>query len=282
MPYSILQQEYHSIADFARSRLESKYSIRISNFETPIKSDIEYVPTFWGKTKFHYIVCEVASRPFPVHLKSIYIDILSQTLPVKLFIIYTNDNLSSAELNKDITSAQKLGVGLLNVDDSNIVNVVNEPVSIPLFIPESSIDYKKITNKLAHKVEEAYSVYLGGNPRLGVQAIGQIIERVIRNAAIQRYGTLPYNSGPDPSLDSSSFGSIVNEMIRHSVLKTTFLNKVRAFVDDRNSTSHIAKNIKQQSALEKKYKLLFETGLRILEEAPLFLKEKNLKLKRID
>lgn len=282
MAYTILQQEYHPIADYARARLESKYSIKFSNFETPIKSDIEYVPTFWDKTKFHYIVCEVASRPFPVHLKSIYIDILNQSLPVKLFIVYTNDNLSSNELNRDIALARKFGVGLLNVNDSNIVNVVNEPISIPLFIPESTIDYKKLTNKLSHKVEEAYTVYVGGNPRQGVQAIGQIVERVIRNVAIQKYGKDTYNTGPNPALDTSSFGKIVDEMIKYSILKTTFLNRVRAFVEERNSTSHITKNIKQQFALEKKYKYQFETGLRILEDVPIMIKEKKLKLKRID
>lgn len=282
MPYSILPQEYHSIADSAKTRLETKYSIRITNYETSIKSEIEYVPTFWGKTKFHFVVCEVASRPFPVHLKSIYADIFNQSLPIKLFITYTNSSLNTTELNKDIALARKFGVGLLNVDENNIVNVVYEPVSIPLFIPESTIDYKKLTKKLSHKVEEAYAVYIGGNPRQGVQAIGQIVERVIRNIGIQRYGTAPYTTGPNPASDSASFGNIVDEMIKHSILKPTFLNRVRGFVDDRNSTSHIAKNIKQQSTLEKKYKLLFETGLRILEDIPLIIKEKNLKLKRID
>lgn len=282
MAYVILEAELHQIAHSAKIRLEQKYSIKISNFEKPINTSIEYVPTFFGQTKFHYIVCEVASRPFPIHLKSIYADIINQSLPVKLFVLYTKNNLSSSEINKDIALAKKFGVGLLNVDDENNVNIVYEPVSIPLFIPESTIDYKRIDKKLVHKIEEAYAVYLGGNPRQGVQAIGQVVERVIRDVGIQKYGTAPYTTGPDPTLDGSSFGNIVDEMIRHSILKQTFLNRVRGFVDDRNSTSHIAKNIKQQIALEKKYKLLFETGLRIIEDVPAMIKDKGLKLRKID
>lgn len=283
MAYLSLQHDLQYIAEAAKLRLEQKYSIKITKFEVAFDNLIDYAPTFFGKTSSHYIVCEVASRPFPVHLKSIYTDIQHQSLPVKFFIAYDATDLPSNDVLKDITMAKKFGIGLLNVDgQSSITNIVAEPVSIPLIIPESNLELTKINKKFSHKIEEAYSTYMNGNPRLGVQAIGQTVERLIRDVAIKKYGTAPYISGPDPNLDSSSFGNIVDEMISHSILNRAYLNRVRAFIDDRNSTSHITKSIKKQKDLEKKYKLLFETGLRILKELPINLKEKSINFSRID
>ena len=125
MPYSFLHPDLHMAADLTKVRLEQKYNIRIANFENGFDSSIDYAPTFFGKTNSHYILCEVSTRPFPIHLKSIYADVQNQNLPVKLFVAYPDEllDISARELQTDIANAKNFGIGLINVRVNNIISI---------------------------------------------------------------------------------------------------------------------------------------------------------------
>lgn len=269
MPYSFLHPDLHTAADLTKVRLEQKYNIRITNFENGFDSSVEYAPTFFGRTNSHFILCEVSTRPFPIHLKSIYADIQNQNLPVKLFVVYPDElDISAKDLQNDITNAKNFGIGLINVRTNNTLLIQHEPISIPLFIPSASLSLNKFNRKFKHLIEEAYSMYVNGNPKHGVQELGQIIEQAIRNLAIEAKRLLHYNNGVNPNLPTSAFAIIIDDLIRNGIINVAFLNRVRAYAEDRNSVSHRVTSLKKSLILENKLKLDFQTGLRILEEIP--------------
>jgi len=268
--YSFLDPNLHVIAELARTRLEQKFNIKITQFEKGFDTNLEYAPTFFGKTNTHYIVCEVSTRPFPAQVKAIYVDILHQNIPVKYFVVYTNDfTISASELQKDIENAKLFGIGLINIDKtSQRINIQNEAVSVTLNLPSSSLQLNKFNKKFRPLIEESYSMYINGNPRHGVQELGQIIEQVIRNLAIESKRLAHYTNGLNPNLPNSAFASIIDDLIRNGIVNVAFLNRVRAFAEDRNSVSHRVNSIRKSQLLENKLKLDFQTGLRILEEIP--------------
>lgn len=270
--YNLLDPSLHSIANLAKTRIEQKFNVRISNIERGFDNNLHYVPTFFGKTNTHYIVCEVSNRPFPVHIKSVYADILQQNLSVKLFVIYTSEfTISAKELQIDINNAKLFGIGLIYVDESNnSVNIQNEAISVPLNLPIYSIDLKSFDKKIRHLIEEAYSIYANGNPKHAVQELGQIIERIIKNVAIEAKGLNHYTNGSDPNNPAIAFGSIIDDLIRNAILNVTFLNRVRGYTEDRNNVSHRINSIPKSIALENKLKLDFQNALRILKELPTF------------
>jgi hypothetical protein len=271
--YNYLDPSLHSIANLAKVRFEQKFNIRITNFESGFDNNLHYAPTFWGKTKTHFIVCEVSNRPFPLQTKAIYVDILQQNLSVKYFVIYPNEfNISAKELQSDIDNAKLYGIGLMKIDETNNgISLQNEAISIPLNFPSSNLQLSKYNKKLRHLIEEAYSIYINGNPKHAVQELGQLIECAIKNVAIEAKRVSHYTDGFNPNLPTTAFGNIINDLIRHGILNATFLNRVRGYTEDRNNVSHRVNSITQSIRLENKLKLDFQNGLRILEELPGFI-----------
>ena len=269
--YIVLDTDLHKIANLAKVRLENKFNIKINNIETGFNNELSYAPTYWGKNKTHFIVCEVSNRPFPLTIKSIYADIMHLNLSVKYYVIYPNEiSISASELNKDLDNARLFGIGLLKVDEStNSINVQQEAISIPLNFSPSNLQLNKYNKKLRHLIEEAYSMYISGNPKHAVQELGQIIERAIKNVAIEAKASSHYNDGHDPNSPTTAFGNIINDLIRHAILNVTFLNRVRGYTEDRNSVSHRVNSIAASIKLENKLKLDFQNALRILEELPI-------------
>lgn len=277
MPYSFLHPDLHSIANITKTRLEQKYNIRITDFEKGFESNVEYSPTFFGKTKSHYILCEVSTRPFPIQIKSIYADIQNQNIPVKLIVAYPDEiEISARDLQTDITNAKTFGIGLISVRSNGTLTIHSDPISIPLFLPQASIGLNTFHSKFKHLIEDAYSVYSNGNPKHGVQELGQIIEQVIRNLAIQARRLGHYTNGVDPNLPGSPFATIIDNLIANGIINVAFLNRARAYAEDRNGASHRINSLKKSLIQEQKYKLDFQTGLRILSEIPnIFSNGKN-------
>ena len=76
-----------------------------------------------------------------------------------------------------------------------------------------------------------------------------------------------------------SRGNIVDDLVRENILDKAILGRCRGYVEDRNRVSHKPRNLKKAIELERKLKLDFQTGLRILEELPIKLVSKSYKLK---
>lgn len=278
--YNLLEDpELIIIADLAKSRLSSRYALRNCNVEKAFDSSISFVPTFNWKTPTHYIVCEVSDRPFPLTIKELFADISANGLSVKLMVIYPSDTkLSVKEFQQDIEKAKLFGIGLVSVDIST-GNVVIQQEGLSVQLHQPKIDIKKFTPKLRPNIESVYTTYSNGDAKHAVQELGQIIETIIRNVAIQAKRKGNYSSGGDPSNEKYAFGNIVDDLVRENILDKAILGRCRGYVEDRNRVSHKPRNLKKAIELERKLKLDFQTGLRILEELPIKLVSKSYKLK---
>lgn len=265
--YELLEPDLVEIAEKSILKIQERFNLKNVKIEEAFNSEINYKPTLHWKTKTHIIVCEIASSPFPDSIKYFYSEIVVKGLPVKIIIAYPiNRQINITEYNKQLNKAKEYGIGLISLDENGLAELENIGLSIPLHIPKITLTkYKK---NLRHSIEDAYSVYINGNPRHGVQELGQIIEQTIRNLAIQAKRLGHYTDGVNPNLPASSFATIIDDLIRNSILSRTFLNRVRAYTEDRNSVSHRVNSIKQSIIIENKLKLDFQTGLRILEEIP--------------
>lgn len=270
--YLLIEPDLVVVAEKSIGVIQQRFNTRKVKIEQPFNSKINYKPTLHWKTKTHIIVCEIASSPFPNSVRELFSEVSVKGLPVKLFISYpANRQNDIRKYREEVKKAKEYGIGLISLNDNNEVEIENLGVSISSHIPQISISHYK--KNLRNSIEDAYSVYINGNPRHGSQELGQVIEQIIRNIAIEAKRKGHYNNGVDPNLPQSAFASILDDLIRNSILKQTYLNRVRAYTEDRNSVSHRVNSLKKSREIEGKLKLNFMTGLRILEETPAFFKE---------
>jgi len=277
--YNFIDPSLFIIADLAKLRIEGRYALRNCKVESSFDSSIRLLPTFHWKTPTHIIVCEVSNRPFPIHMNGIFAEISVKGLSVKLMVIYpANNTLNTREFQEDVSKAKLFGIGLISVDEiTSAVNIEYEGLSIQLHQPKT--DLYRYVKKLRPHIEGAITTYSNGDAKHGVQELGQIIESLVRNVAIEAKKRGAYNSGGNPSSDRYAFGNIVDDLIRESIIDRAFLGRCRGYVDDRNRVSHKPRTLKKAIELENKLRLDFQTGLRILEELPVKFAEKTYKLK---
>ena len=277
--YSILDPSLFVVADLAKSRLSDRYGLNNCQVEKPFDSSINFVSTFHWKTSTHYIVCEVSNRPFPKTIKAIFADILVKGLSVKLIVVYpANCTLSTKEFQEDIKDAKSFGIGLVSVDEVYNSAVIDyEGLSIQLHQPK--VDLNKFVKKLRPSVEGALTTYYNGDTKHAVQELGQIVENIIRNVAIDAKKKGTSKKGGDPKSDKYPFAKVVDDLVNEVIIDQAILGKCRGFVEDRNRVSHKPKTSKKAIELDRKLKLDFQTGLRILEDLPQKISAKNYKLK---
>jgi hypothetical protein len=279
MNFSILPQHLHAFADSANFIIKNRYNLSDGIIEQAILPEIPLQPTLHWKTKTHYIVCEVAERPFPVMIKQQFADLVSTGQPIRIIIAYPKDNgLTLSDYQADIKKSKIFGIGYMGVDDNKNGDIEYQGVSLALHIP--LIDLNPFKNSLKPYVAEAYNHYMiKGDPDVGLQKVGQLIESIIYNIAIQakKKGSFSYAGFNPPAYIPQS--TLIDQMITASVLDVPILGRCRDFAKDRNSVSHKPKSRKQAAEIENKLKENFIIGTRILKDFPDKIKAKGYRLK---
>src|SRR5690242_6813379 len=183
--YIILDPKLHDIGDFAMKKIMARYNLKQPLIEKPINHDIAWRPTFLWKRTAEYLACEVSNRPFPTTIKEQFADIVASGQPIRIIVAYPKTNgLSSSEYQKDIKNAKMFGIGYIGIDDLGKGEIEYGGISLPLHL--TSIDLSEYVRSLRPYITEAYEHYmLKGDPDVGLQKIGQVIESIVYNLAVQ-------------------------------------------------------------------------------------------------
>lgn len=275
MNFSILPTPLHAFAESANIIIKNRYGLSDGIVEQPIQPDIPLQPTLHWKTRTHYIACEVAERPFPVSIKQQFADITSSGQPIRIIVAYPNENsLSATEYQRDIKNSKIFGIGYMSVDDNRIGEIEYQGISLALHIPP--VEIKPYTRVLRQYIREAYEHYmLKGDPDVGLQKIGQVIENIVYNVAAQAKRKGNFNFGGFNPPDYIPQSNLIDEMIKEQVLDIPILGRCRDFAIDRNNVSHKPKSRKQAKEIESKFKENFIMGTRILKDIPGKIKNKG-------
>ena len=277
--YTILPAHLHSVADAAENLIKLKFGLGNAIIESPIDSTITWSPTLHWKTKTGYIACEVHETPFPVSVKTAFGDGATTDLPIKIIIAIPNNGIGSqADYLKESNNAKRYGCGLLTVNDDLTGIFQHQGVEIPLYIPIPK--FSNYNKKIRSEVQHAYELYINGDPRHGVQELGQLIENIIVHLAIQakKKGTLT-SGGFSPTVVNYATGNLIEDLMRDRVIDNAILGKCRGFVEDRNDSSHKPKSVPKAIEINRKLKNAMTAGLLILEGLPQKLSAKNYSLK---
>lgn len=279
MNFTILPSHLHAFAESANFIIKNRYGLPDGIVEQAIQTDIPLQPTLHWKTKTHYIVCEVAERPFPVSIKQQFADLVSTGRPIRIIVAYPMDNgLSSTDYQADIKNSKIFGIGYMGVDDNKNGDIEYHGVSLALHIPR--VDLIAFKKSLRPYVAEAYEHYmLKGDPDVGLQKLGQLIENIIYNVATQAKtkGAFTFTGFNPPAYIRQSV--LIDEMTKVNILDVPILGRCRDFANDRNAVSHKAKSRKQAAEIESKLKENFIIGTRILKDLPDKIKAKGYRLK---
>lgn len=268
--YSILPTPLHQIADSAAIIIGTRYSLPTCKIEEPIHPDISWTPTLHWKTKTGYIACEVSETPYPTILVKTFTEIIHSNLPIRIISAFPIDHsLSPKDFEADRNKAKRSGIGLLPAGTNNDGSIDYHGISIPLFMPP--IDLKKYKSILHPNIRSIFDTYMGGNPKAGVQELGQLVESIIYNLANQakknnKLGASSYINGAYYPCNR-----LIEDMIAEAsgaIINKQLLKKCGTFMDDRNIVSHPPKTIKSAIQIESRLKNLFTNGLYILEEIP--------------
>ena len=279
MNFTVLPSHLHAFAESANFIIKNRYGLPDGIVEQAIQSDIPLQPTLHWKTKTHYIACEVAERPYPEAIKRQFTDIVASAQPIQIIVAYPKDNtLSAKDYRTDITTAKALGIGFIAVELDKKGDFEYPGVSIPLRI--EPLDMKNFTPKLRPLVADAYHTYmLNGDPKTGLQKLGQIVEDILYNSAsrAKKKGHFTYNKFKPPKYINQK--KLIDEMINEAVLDIPILGRCQDFREARNGVSHKPKSKAEAVRIEKKLKENFIIGTRILEDLPGKVKEKGYRLK---
>lgn len=279
--YKILPAHLHSIADAAENLIKLKYGLGNAFIETPIDNSIPWSPTLHWKTNIGYIACEIHETPLPVSVKTAFSDGATTDLPIKIIVGIPNTNSrTQSDYIKESNDAKRFGCGLVTINEDGTGDFQHVGIEIPLFIPLPK--FAKFNKKIRSDVQHAYELYINGDPRHGVQELGQLIENIIVHLADQAKKTGKLTSGGYTSLTSHyAQGNLIDDLMRERVIDNAILGKCRGFVEDRNNSSHKPKTVKQAIEVNRRLKNAMSAGLLILEEIPQKLKEKSYSLKVI-
>lgn len=277
--YVLLPAHLHSIADAAEITIKVKYGLGNALVETPIDSTIAWSPTLHWKTKTGYIACEVHETPFPVSVKMAFGDGTTTNLPIRIIIAIPNTNVrSQSDYLKESNAAKRYGCGLVTINDDLSGQFQHVGIDIPLYLPTPKFSNYNI--KLRAEVQHAFELYINGDPRHGVQELGQLIENIIIYLAVQakRMGTLTCGGFVSPDVFYPQ-ANLIDDLMRDRVIDNAILGKCRGFVEDRNGSSHKPKSVKNAIEINRKLKNAMTAGLLIIEDLPKKLKAKNYNLK---
>lgn len=276
MNFTLLPPALHKVAESAelvlRARLQlNQASVKI---EEPFDKNISWSPTFWWKLPTGVIIaCEVTAEPLPVIILQNWSDLMASGISIKIITAYTlSDDLSSKKYQSSVSKARSLGIGLLTVDiDKDYTGKLEyQGVSLPLILPK--IDTSKFKNIFHKYINDCYDLYMGGDPKHGVQELGQIIENILNAIAVKvnqkdnnklKAFASAYHSNKHYALNK-----LIEDMLNENTLSKVFLKKCASFADMRNATSHKAKTLADTKRIEKNFKTSFDFGLQILEELP--------------
>jgi len=281
MNFTILSPHLKSIAVAANRTIKKRYGLNPDGkIESSVDPSIPFRPTLHWKTRTHFVACEVADRPFPTSIKSSFADIVSSTQPIRLIVAYPKDNgLNAKDYQDDIKQCKKMGIGYLSIDADGKGEIEYQGISLSLYLPFPN-DFSSFKPQIKSDVQDAYEHYLHkGDPDVGLQNLGQVIERLLLTTAEQAKtkGKFAYTGFKPPKFIKQ--GLLINEMIKEDVLDNGILGRCKDFAKDRNSVSHKPKNLKEAKKIEKKLKDNFITGSKILEDLPAAIIAKKYKVK---
>ncbi|HEV7645562.1 MAG TPA: hypothetical protein VGO50_16595 [Pyrinomonadaceae bacterium] len=278
MHFTVLPSPLHTLAEAANLVIKTRYGLADGIVEQQITPEIPLQPTLHWKTKTHFIACEVAERPLPVSVKVQFADIVQTGQPIRIIVAYPkNNDLSLTEYQNDIKSSKNLGIGYLGIDEEYHGEIEYPGVSLALRI--DTIDTKIFKPSLKPLVTDAYEHYMkDGNPAVGLQKLGQVVESIILNVAKQAKKKGVFTSArfqPPKHLPQSH---LIDDLIAEDIIDIPILGSCRTFANDRNSVSHAPKSRKEAIELERKIRDSFSIGKRILEDLPAKIKERGYKL----
>jgi hypothetical protein len=274
-----LPTHLQSIADGAETLIKVKYGLANALIETQIDPNLLWRPTLHWKTKTGYIACEVHETPLPASVRTAFGDGQTTDLPIKIIVAHpTSHSLSQSDYIKESNQAKRFGCGLVTINDDGSGQFQHLGIEIPLYLP--SPNFTNYVKKLRAEVQHAYELYINGDPRHGVQEIGQLIENIIVHLADQakKNGALTTGRFTSPDVYYAQ-ATLIEDLMHDKVIDNAILGKCRGFVEDRNGSSHKPKSIKKAIDVNRKLKNAMSGGLLILEEIPQKLNEKGYSLK---
>lgn len=281
MTYILLSPHLRIYQDPTDETVRNRYALKLNGkFESSIDPSIPFRPTLHWKTKTHYIACEIADRPFPKTIKESFADILVSGEPIRLIVSYPKENsLSAKDYQEDIKQCKKFGIGYMSIEENGRGNIEYQGISLAHYFPFPK-DFKAFKNQIKKSVEDAYEHYLyKGDPDVGLQNLGQTIERLLITTATQakKKGNFVSRKFNPPKFISQT--SLINEMISENILENTILERCKESAKHRNGVSHIPKNLKEARKIEEKMKENFLEASKILEILPLEILKKGYKIR---
>lgn len=222
---------------------------------------------YW-KQRTGYIACEVSKRPFPPIIREIYSEIITLGLAIQIIVAYPEENdLSAKDYRADVKGARKFCIGLLSVTDQNNGELEYPGIPVNLHLPP--LEISRYRSFIRSNIQTAYHIYIHGDPKHGVQELGQLIENAILNIATQAKANGSLSTGGfQTSSKHYPLANLIDDLMTDRIIDNAILGRCRGFVDDRNSVSHKPKSMRQAVRIHNNLRDCFRMGLQILEELP--------------
>lgn len=278
--YNLLPAHLHNIADAAITAIKIRYNLGNPAIEESIDPRIGWQPTLLWKITTGFIACEVHETPMPIIIKSAFGDISTSGIPVRIIVAHpSNHSISQSDFIKESNEVKRFGCGLISINEDNSPTFHCQGIDVPLYFPAPK--FSEFHRKIQSDIQKAYELYINGDPRHGVQELGQMIENIITHLGYQAKNRNTLRTGGFPPLAGRHypFASLVEDLMHDNVIDNGILGRCRGFAEDRNACSHRPRSIKQAIEVNNKLRTAMSGGLHILGEIPRRLKDRGYKFK---
>jgi hypothetical protein len=277
MNFQILSPSLWQYAEPVLKKLKDSFYLRNAKIEQSFSTEIGWIPTFHCVKKDEIIICEISNRPYPPSVSENYADLISCGLPLRILIAYPLTNsLTTFDYHKDINNAKKKRIGYLSIDDKNNVNIEYKGLPLSYCISDQEIKDRNIKPFLKPDILRSFDTYNNGDPKHGVQELGQIIEKYMRRLAEEAKSKNKFNFNFN---SRTNISKIIDNLITQNILDKSILISCRNFLIARNNTSHPSNNIKESKKINKRLKENYLNGLTIIEDMPDSFKKKRYTFK---
>ena len=207
--YEFLSLELHSTADAAIKWFSDNWGISVKQVkvEQQIHPDVALRPIFHVLTHDCHTLCiEVSDSIYPKQLHKFILDCFERCLPVKLFVAIPK-GLKDPDFVQKLTEAKRVGVGLIEVDDTS-GNMIQSALSLSLMALRPS-GVSHFPPKYRQSLSQAEHTFRDGEPGKGCSLVYDEIEGLFRKITQRCYDRGWWPKPPKMSIRKGSWEKLI-------------------------------------------------------------------------
>lgn len=276
--YDVLPEHLHSTADAVSKFFKENHGIIKIKHEQPIDDDMSWSPTISGTTRDHHLLSvEVTEGSYLAAFDSFIVECQTIGLPLRMYIAFPEQDVSSKKFLDTFKEATKKGVGIVSANGSKC-SVIKNAIDLSL-ASVRRIKPKEHLVRFRQALLDAEATFLNGDPARGCGRIYEELESLTRKIAGKTYAKGYWKNSTSMDFDTHPWAKLLTTMSTELVFKNVrslnrpLLARVQGLTDHRNQTAHKIRSRVELTKRDRELRTRYEHAVDIFSELEAVAKE---------